>query len=122
MKTYSWFSILKHGLSHNENWPKAWRSPEPKKQYDVVIVGGGGHGLATAYYLAKVQGVSSIAVLEKSWIGGGNTGRNTEVVRSNYLLDEASHLYQFSLELWQELSRELNFNLMYGHSETLALI
>ena len=121
MKKYSWFSLLKHGLSHNEKWPRAWRSPEPKKRYDVVIVGGGGHGLATAYYLAKVQGVSNVAVLEKGWIGGGNTGRNTEVVRSNYLWDEAAHLYEFSLGLWQDLSRELNFNLMYSHRGLVGL-
>ena len=91
-----------------------WRNPEPKASYDVVIVGGGGHGLATAYYLAKVHGVTDVAVLEKGWLGGGNTGRNTTIVRSNYLRDEASLLYDFALELWPDLSREINFNVMFS--------
>ena len=91
-----------------------WRNPEPKASYDVVIVGGGGHGLATAYYLAKVHGITDVAVLEKGWLGGGNTGRNTTIVRSNYLRDEASLLYDFALELWPDLSREINFNVMFS--------
>jgi len=114
MKKYSVFSLLRNAASHNRNWPRAWRSPEPKRQYDVIIVGGGGHGLATAYYLAKEHGVRNIAVLEKGWIGGGNTGRNTTIVRSNYLWTEASLLYEKSLKLWEGLSQDLNYNVMFS--------
>ena len=111
---YSIFSIARNALSYNRNWPKAWRSPSPKSHYDVVIVGGGGHGLATAYYLAKEHKISNIAVLEKGWLGGGNTGRNTTIVRSAYLLDPSAHLYEHALKLWEGLSRELNFNVMFS--------
>ena len=114
MKKYSAFSLLRNALSYNQNWQKAWRSPEPQRQYDVIIVGGGGHGLATAYYLAKEHGVRNIAVLEKDWIGGGNTGRNTTIVRSNYLWTESSLLYEKSLQLWESLSQELNYNVMFS--------
>ncbi len=114
MKRYSAFSLLRNAIGHNRNWQQAWRSPEPKKQYDVIIVGGGGHGLATAYYLAKEHGVRNIAVLEKGYIGGGNTGRNTTIVRSNYLWTEAALLYEKSLKLWEGLSRELNYNVMFS--------
>jgi sarcosine oxidase subunit beta len=99
----------------------AWRSPEPKPQYDVVIVGGGGHGLATAYYLAKEHGITNVAVLEKGWIGGGNTGRNTTIVRSNYLWDEATHLYEKSMKLWEGLSQDLNYNVMFSQRGVLNL-
>ena len=109
---YSAFGILRKGLTHNRNWPRAWRSPEPKKSYDVIIVGGGGHGLATAYYLAKLHGIRNVAVLEKNWIGGGNTGRNTTIVRSNYLWTEAALLYEKSMQLWEGLSQDLNYNVM----------
>ena len=111
---YSAFSLLRNALSQNRNWQPAWRDPEPKKQYDVIIVGGGGHGLATAYYLAKEHGVQNIAVLEKGYIGGGNTGRNTTIVRSNYLWTEATLLYEKSMKLWEGLSRDLNYNVMYS--------
>ena len=119
--SYSILSILRNGLSNHEKWPRVWRSPQPKPEYEVVIVGGGGHGLATAYYLAKEHGIINVAVLEKGYVGGGNTGRNTEVVRSNYLWDEAAHLYEFSLKLWQDLSRDLNFNLMYSKRGLVSL-
>ena len=121
MEKYSLFNLVKHAGSRHENWRPAWRSPKPKEAYEVVIVGGGGHGLATAYYLAKEHGVTDVAVLEKGWLGGGNTGRNTTIVRSNYLRDEAAHLYDFSLKLWENLSRELNFNLMFSPRGVLNL-
>ncbi|MCY3751998.1 MAG: sarcosine oxidase subunit beta family protein [Gammaproteobacteria bacterium] len=111
---YSIFSLLRNAVSHNENWQQAWRSPVPRKRYDVLIVGGGGHGLATAYYLAKEHGITNVAVLEKGWIGGGNTGRNTTIVRSNYLWTEAALLYEKSLKLWEGLSRDLNYNVMFS--------
>ncbi len=111
---YSIFSLARNALSYNQDWPSAWRSPEPKKHYEVIVVGGGGHGLATAYYLAKEHGITNVAVLEKGWIGGGNTGRNTTIVRSNYLWDEAAHLYEKSMQLWEGLSQDLNYNVMFS--------
>jgi sarcosine oxidase subunit beta len=113
-KDYSLWSIFKHGLGHNEGWDPAWRSPKPKRSYDVVIVGAGGHGLATAYYLAKEHGITNVAVLEKGYLGGGNTARNTTIVRSNYLWDEAALLYEHSLKLWEGLTADLNFNVMFS--------
>ncbi len=114
MNKYSAFGLLKNALTQNRNWDSAWRKPEPKREYDAIIVGGGGHGLATAYYLAKEHGMQNIAVLEKGWIGGGNTGRNTTIVRSNYLWTEASLLYEKSLKLWEGLSQDLNYNVMFS--------
>jgi len=108
-------------MSHHENWQKAWRSPEPKKEYDAIIIGGGGHGLASAYYLAKLHGIKNIAVLEKGWIGGGNTGRNTTIVRSNYLWDEAAQLYEKSVKLWEGLSQDLNYNVMFSQRGVFSL-
>ncbi|HEX9851664.1 MAG TPA: sarcosine oxidase subunit beta family protein [Woeseiaceae bacterium] len=114
MARYSAYSLLRNAASHNRHWRQAFRNPDPKSAYDAVIVGGGGHGLATAYYLAKEHGLRNIAVLEKGWIGGGNTGRNTTIVRSNYLWTEAALLYEKSLKLWESLSTELNFNVMFS--------
>ena len=121
MEKYSFLNLVKHAARHHENWRPAWRSPAPREAYEVVIVGGGGHGLATAYYLAKEHGVTDVAVLEKGWLGGGNTGRNTTIVRSNYLRDEAAHLYEFALKLWENLSLELNFNVMFSPRGVLNL-
>src|SRR3979490_1387464 len=99
MSRYSIFSLLRNGMSYHENWERQWKSPEPKQEYDVIIVGGGGHGLATAYYLAKEHGIRKVAVIERGWLGGGNTGRNTTVVRSNYFYPESAHFYDFALRL-----------------------
>ena len=121
MVRYSVFSLVRNAFSGHENWPAAWRSPDPKEKYDVVIVGGGGHGLATAYYLAKEHGLLNVAVLEKGWLGGGNTGRNTTIVRSNYLLEPNARFYEHAMKLWEGLSRDLNFNVMYSPRGVLNL-
>ncbi|MFT6915558.1 MAG: sarcosine oxidase subunit beta [Motiliproteus sp.] len=121
MNKYSGFGLFKHALSHHENWQRVWRNPKPKKKYDVIIVGGGGHGLATAYYLAKVHGITNVAVLEKGYLGGGNTARNTTIVRSNYLWDEAAHLYEHAMKLWEGLSQDLNYNVMFSQRGVLNL-
>jgi sarcosine oxidase subunit beta len=109
---YSAFSLLRNALAGNDNWPRAWRSPPLKKNYDVVIVGGGGHGLATAYYLAANHGITNVAVIERSYIGSGNVGRNTTIVRSNYMIDGNTQFFEHSLKLWEGLSHTLNFNVM----------
>jgi sarcosine oxidase subunit beta len=119
--TYSIFSLIRNAVDYHTGWERAWRSPTPQPDYDVVIVGGGGHGLATAYYLAKEHGIARVAVLERGWIGGGNTGRNTTIIRANYLQDESTALYGHALELWDGLSQELNFNVMYSRRGVLSL-
>ncbi len=121
MVRYSIFSLARNAATRHEHWPQAWRSPAPRSRYEVVIVGGGGHGLATAYYLAKNHGLTDVAVLEKGWLGLGNTGRNTTIVRSNYLLEPNAHFYEHSLKLWEGLSRELNFNVMFSQRGVLNL-
>jgi len=118
---YSAWSLLRGALSGQRHWPAAWREASPKPSYDIIIVGGGGHGLAAAYYLAKNHAVRHVAVIERGWIGGGNTGRNTTIVRSNYLYPESARLYDFSLQLYEGLSQALNFNIMLSQRGLILL-
>ena len=121
MQKFSIWSLLRNAGSYHEGWQRQWRAPEPKREYDAVVVGGGGHGLATAYYLAKEHGLRHIAVVERGWLGGGNTARNTTIVRSNYLWDEATHLYEKSMKLWEGLSQDLNYNVMFSQRGVMNL-
>jgi sarcosine oxidase subunit beta len=118
-ETFSFLSLLRHGTG--KAWARQWRDAAPKASYDVVIVGAGGHGLATAYYLAKEHGIRDVAVLDKGWLGGGNTGRNTTIIRSNYLQPESAALYEHALKLWEGLSGELNYNVMYSPRGVMML-
>ena len=119
--SYNIFQIIKEGLKGNIGWKKTWRNPNIKKKYDVIIIGGGGHGLATAFYLAKEFNIKNIAVLEKNWIGGGNVGRNTTIIRSNYMLNENEAFYEFSLKLWESLEKQINYNAMVSQRGVLNI-
>ena len=119
--SYNIFQIIKEGLKGNVGWEKTWRNPNIKKKYDVIIIGGGGHGLATAFYLAKEFNIKNIAVLEKNWIGGGNVGRNTTIIRSNYMLNENEAFYEFSLKLWESLEKQINYNAMVSQRGVLNI-
>ncbi|KAA5606260.1 sarcosine oxidase subunit beta family protein [Roseospira marina] len=121
MTRYSALSLIRQGFAGHNGWPRVWRDATPRSGYDIVIIGGGGHGLATAYYLARNHGLTNIAVLEKGGLGGGNVGRNTTIVRSNYLLDENAAFYEHGMKLWTRLSRDLNFNVMLSQRGVLNL-
>ncbi len=111
---YSAISLIREGLGGQKGWAPAWRDAEPKPRYDAIVIGGGGHGLATAYYLARNHGVSKIALIERGWLGGGNTGRNTTIIRSNYFFPETAAFFDFSVKLYETLSRDLNYNIMFS--------
>ena len=121
MQRYSILALARNAFSRHERWAPVWRSPEPKQRYQVVVVGAGGHGLATAYYLAKEHGITDVAVLEKGWLGGGNTGRNTTIIRSNYLCDASAAIYDHAVKLWEGLSHELNYNVMFSQRGVMHL-
>src|SRR5580692_7150084 len=121
MQRYSFANLARQALRGNRGWQPAWRDAQLQSGYDVVVIGGGGHGLATAYYLAKKHGICKVAVLERGWIGGGNSGRNTQVVRSNYFYPTSSSFYDHSLKLYEDLGRELNFNVMLSQRGVLNL-
>ena len=121
MTRFSAWNVIKNGFTGQKGWSRQWRDPQPKSHYDIVIVGGGLHGLATAYYLAKNFNLKKIAVLEKGWIGGGNAGRNTTIIRSNYMLKGNREFYEHSLRLWENLSHELNYNVMFSQRSHISL-
>jgi sarcosine oxidase subunit beta len=121
MTRFNAWNVFKNGLTGQKDWNRQWRDPEPKKEYDIIIVGGGLHGLATAYYLAKNHDIKNIAVLEKGWIGGGNAGRNTTIVRSNYMMPGNHQFYEHSLKLWENLSHDLNYNTMFSQRAHVSL-
>ncbi|OHC50576.1 MAG: sarcosine oxidase subunit beta [Rhodobacteraceae bacterium GWF1_65_7] len=121
MKRYSVFAIAREALRYHQGWEKAWRSPAPKAAYDAIIIGAGGHGLATAYYLGKNFGITNVAIIEKGWLGGGNTGRNTTIIRSNYLQDPSAAIYDKALSLYENLSQDLNYNVMFSPRGLLML-
>ncbi|MEL6794689.1 MAG: FAD-dependent oxidoreductase, partial [Pseudomonadota bacterium] len=121
MKRYSAFAVAKEAFGYHQGWERAWGSPEPKAEYDVLIIGAGGHGLATAYYLAKNHGLTNVAVIEKGWLGGGNTGRNTTIIRSNYLREPSAAIYELSRGLYEDLSQQLNFNIMFSPRGVMML-
>jgi sarcosine oxidase subunit beta len=122
MQRYSFLSLARNALSLHEGWQRAWRSPPLRLAYDVIIVGAGGHGLSTAYHLAKEHGVTNVAVIEKGWLGGGNTARNTHTIRSNYLRDASIRFHDVSVKLYEQLSRELNYNILFSQRSMIDLI
>ena len=121
MKRYSVFAVAREALRYHQGWGRAWRSPEPKKKYDAIIIGAGGHGLATAYYLGKNHGLKNVAILEKGWLGGGNTGRNTTIIRSNYLQDASAAIYEKARSLYETMSQDLNYNVMFSPRGVMML-
>jgi len=121
MKRYSAFAVAREALSHHLGWERAWASPEPRPRYDAIIIGAGGHGLATAYYLGRNHGITNVAILEKGWLGGGNTGRNTTIIRSNYLQDPSAAIYEKARGLYETLSQELNYNIMFSPRGVIML-
>ena len=121
MKRYSVFAVAREALRYHQGWGRAWKSPEPKKKYDAVIIGAGGHGLATAYYLGKNHGLKNVAILEKGWLGGGNTGRNTTIIRSNYLQDASAAIYEKARSLYETMSQDLNYNVMFSPRGVMML-
>ncbi|WP_422072855.1 sarcosine oxidase subunit beta family protein [Tranquillimonas rosea] len=121
MQRYSAFAIAREALRHHTGWQRAWRSPEPKRRYDTIIIGAGGHGLATAYWLGKLYGIRDVAVIEKGWLGGGNTGRNTTIIRSNYLQDPSAAIYEKSRSLYETMSQDINYNVMFSPRGVLML-
>ena len=121
MSHYSALAVLWGGLTGQKHWKRLWRCPEPKREYDAIIIGGGGHGLATAYYLAKSHGLTNIAVCEKSWLGGGSVGRNTTIIRSNYMLEDNALFYEYAMKLWEEMAQELNYNTMFSQRSIINI-
>ncbi|MGH1329355.1 MAG: sarcosine oxidase subunit beta family protein [Paracoccaceae bacterium] len=121
MRRYSAFAIAREALRHHSGWERAWRSPAPKKAYDAIIIGAGGHGLATAFYLGKNHGITNVAVIEKGWLGGGNTGRNTTIIRSNYLQDPSAAIYEKARSLYETMSQDLNMNVMFSPRGVIML-
>ncbi len=121
MKRYSVFALAREALSYHLGWERAWRSPAPKPAYDAIIVGAGGHGLATAYYLGKNHGITNVAIIEKGWLGGGNTGRNTTIIRSNYLQDPSAAIYEKARSLYETMSQDLNYNVMFSPRGVMML-
>ncbi|MGC1429296.1 MAG: sarcosine oxidase subunit beta family protein, partial [Albidovulum sp.] len=120
-KRYSAFAVAREAMTHHLGWERAWRAPEPKKKYDAIIIGAGGHGLATAYYLGKNFGLTNVAIIEKGWLGGGNTGRNTTIIRSNYLQDPSAAIYEKARSLYETMSQDLNYNVMFSPRGLLML-
>ena len=121
MKRYSVFAVAREALRYHQGWGRTWKSPEPKKKYDAIIIGAGGHGLATAYYLGKNHGLKNVAILEKGWLGGGNTGRNTTIIRSNYLQDASAAIYEKARSLYETMSQDLNYNVMFSPRGVMML-
>ena len=121
MSRYSVFAVAREAIRDHTGWRRAWSSPEPKRKYEVIIIGAGGHGLATAYYLGKNHGIKNVAILEKGWLGGGNTGRNTTIIRSNYLQDPSAAIYEKSRSLYEDLSQDLNYNIMFSPRGVIML-